>query len=118
MEPHAVRRDRALDLGAPKSIVAQVKNYDFKTQGAAFPRGDVITFEFAAKGKRGPVTVNWFSGEERVPLPADLKPGQYVLTIEAARETGGREMVQVPITVPGKGGTASGKSELGTITVR
>lgn len=57
-------------------------------------------------------------GTYQVPLPADLKPGQYVLTIEAARETGGREMVQVPITVPGKGGTASGKSELGTITVR
>ena len=57
-------------------------------------------------------------GTYQVPLPADLKPGQYVLTIEAARETGGREMVQVPITVPGKGGTATGKSELGTITVR
>ena len=38
-------------------------------------------------------------GTYQVPLPADLKPGQYVLTIEAARETGGREMVQVPITV-------------------
>ncbi len=57
-------------------------------------------------------------GTYQVPLPADLKPGQYVLNIEAARETGGRELVQVPITVPGKGGTASGKSELGTITVR
>ncbi|MFL0412828.1 DUF2271 domain-containing protein [uncultured Sphingomonas sp.] len=57
-------------------------------------------------------------GTYQVPLPADLKPGQYVLNIEAARETGGRELVQVPITVPGKGGTATGKSELGTITVR
>ena len=57
-------------------------------------------------------------GTYQVPLPADLNPGQYVLNIEAARETGGRELVQVPITVPGKGGTATGKSELATITVR
>ncbi len=57
-------------------------------------------------------------GTYQVPLPADLKPGQYVLNIEAARETGGRELVQVPIIVPGKGGTATGKSELATITVR
>src|SRR3974377_699 len=27
----------ALDLGAPATIQAQVKNYDFKTQGEAFP---------------------------------------------------------------------------------
>ena len=30
-------------------------------------------------------------GTYQVPLPADLKPGQYVLNIEAARETGERE---------------------------
>lgn len=57
-------------------------------------------------------------GTYQVPLPANLKPGQYVLNIEAARETGGRELVQVPITVPGKGGSATGKTELATVTVR
>ena len=39
-------------------------------------------------------------GQYTIPLPADLKPGQYVLNVEAARETGGREIVTVPLKVP------------------
>jgi predicted dehydrogenase len=62
----------ALDLGAPKTIVAQVKNYDPKTQGDAFPKGDVVTFDFPAKGDRGPVTLHWHSGVERVPRPEEF----------------------------------------------
>ncbi len=64
----------ALDLGAPTSIQAQVKNYDFKTQGDAYPKGEIITYEFPAKGKRGPITMHWYSGTERIPRPADLDP--------------------------------------------
>ena len=56
-------------------------------------------------------------GSYRIPLPADLKPGAYVLKVEAARETGGREIVSVPLTVPAKAAAASGKAELGAITV-
>ncbi|TDW61772.1 hypothetical protein EDF57_108175 [Novosphingobium sp. PhB55] len=58
-------------------------------------------------------------GTYQVPLPANLAPGDYVLKVEAARETGGRELVSVPISVPvKKGGSASGSSELGAVTVR
>lgn len=57
-------------------------------------------------------------GTYQVPLPANLPAGQYVLNIEAARETGGRELVQVPITMPGRGGSATGKTELATVIVR
>jgi hypothetical protein len=57
-------------------------------------------------------------GTYKVPLPANLPAGQYVLKIEAARETGGRELVSVPITVPAKGGSATGSAELGAVTVR
>jgi predicted dehydrogenase len=64
----------ALDLGAPKTIEAKVKNYDFKTQGDAYPKGEIITYEFPAKGKRGPITLHWYSGTERIPRPADLDP--------------------------------------------
>jgi predicted dehydrogenase len=64
----------ALDLGAPRTIEAQVKDYDPKTQGDAFPKGEIITFEFAANGKRGPVTVVWHSGTEKIPRPKDLEP--------------------------------------------
>lgn len=63
----------ALDLGAPATIQAKVKDYDFKTQGDAFPKGDLITYEFPAKGKRGPVTLRWYSGTERIPRPPELE---------------------------------------------
>ena len=56
-------------------------------------------------------------GSYAIPLPADLKPGAYVLNVEAARETGGREVVSMPISIPAKAAKAGGKSELGTITL-
>jgi predicted dehydrogenase len=63
----------ALDLGAPTTIQATVKEYDPKTQGDAFPKGEVITYEFPAKGKRGAVTMYWYSGTEKIPRPAELE---------------------------------------------
>jgi predicted dehydrogenase len=62
----------ALDLGAPSSVVAKVKDYNPETQGLAYPKGEIITYEFPAKGKRGPVTMNWYSGTEHIPRPAEL----------------------------------------------
>jgi len=64
----------ALDLGAPRTIQARVKDYDPKTQGDAYPKGEIIMFEFAAKGKRGPVTLVWHSGTEKIPRPRELEP--------------------------------------------
>jgi predicted dehydrogenase len=61
----------ALDLGLPKTIQAEVKDYDFKTQGDAYPKGEIITYEFPAKGKRGPITMRWYSGTERIPSPPE-----------------------------------------------
>ena len=63
----------ALDLGSPKTIQAQVKDYDFRTQGDAYPKGELITYEFPAKGKRGPITLYWYSGTERIPRPKALE---------------------------------------------
>lgn len=63
----------ALDLGAPSSIRAEVKDYDPKTQGDAFPKGEKITFEFPAKDRRGPITMHWYSGTERIPRPPELE---------------------------------------------
>ncbi len=57
-------------------------------------------------------------GQHVIPLPADLRPGAYVLHVEAARETGGRELVSVPLTVPNAKAGATGKSELGSVTIR
>lgn len=63
----------ALDLGAPSSLVAEVKDYDPKKQGDSYPRGDIITYKFPAKGKRGPITLKWFSGTDRIPRPPELE---------------------------------------------
>jgi len=63
----------ALDLGSPKSVVAQVKDWDPKTQGDAFPKGDVVSYEFPAKGGRGPITLHWYSGTQRVPRPEEFE---------------------------------------------
>lgn len=57
-------------------------------------------------------------GSYRIPLPANLPAGQYVLNVEAARETGGRELVSLPLSIPNTApGTASGTSELGAVTL-
>ncbi len=66
----------ALDLGAPKTVQAQTDDYDPKTQGDAFPKGDIITFEFVAKGKRGPITLLWHSGTKKIPPAKELEPGR------------------------------------------
>jgi predicted dehydrogenase len=63
----------ALDLGAPTSIQAQVKDYDPKTQGDAFPKGEIITYQFPATPKRGPITMHWYSGTERIPRPPEME---------------------------------------------
>ena len=56
-------------------------------------------------------------GRHDIALPADLKPGRYILNVEAARETGGRELVSLPIAVPAASARATGKSELGAVTL-
>lgn len=68
----------ALDLGAPKTILAQAKGYDPKAHGDTFPKGTVVTYEFAAKGDRGPVKLVWHDGVETIPRPDDLEPGRNV----------------------------------------
>lgn len=49
----------------------------------------------------------------------DLKPGQYNLVVEAAREVGGQEAVRVPFTwgKPGKPVIVKGTAEVGAVTV-
>lgn len=59
----------ALDLGAPSSVVAEVKNFDPAKQGQTYPPGTKITFQFPAKNQRGPVKLVWFDGSETIPKP-------------------------------------------------
>jgi predicted dehydrogenase len=74
----------ALDLGAPSSVLAKVEDYDFKTQGDAYPKGDIITFDFPKNRKRGPVTLHWYSGLKRIPRPPELESDEKDIGIGAA----------------------------------
>jgi hypothetical protein len=52
---------------------------------------------------------------------AKLAPGDYTLIVEASREVGGKEMIEIPFTwTPGAEATASakGKEELGAVTLK
>ena len=66
-------------------------------------------------------------GVNKVTFPSDkgprasLAPGDYKLIVEATREVGGKELVEVPFKwAPGSEATASakGKEELGAITLK
>ncbi len=74
-------------------------------------------------GRSLSLPANGISGATRAPgvqhlaLPADVKPGPYTLYVEAARETGGRELISTPLPVPARDASVSGKSELGAVAV-
>jgi hypothetical protein len=52
---------------------------------------------------------------------ATLKPGEYELVVEAAREVGGREILRIPFKWPAAAavsGSAKGKEELGEVALQ
>ncbi len=60
----------ALELGAPATVeVVRLVDYDPAVHADTFPKGSIIRFEFPARGDLGPVTLNWYSGESRIPKP-------------------------------------------------
>lgn len=63
----------ALDLDAPTSVHAEVTDYDPAKHGMTYPPGTAITYEFAAKGDRGPLKVVWHDGANRIPRPDGLE---------------------------------------------
>jgi len=68
----------ALDLGAPTTIHAEVTGYDLAQHGQTYPPGTKITFEFPAKGDRGPVKLVWHDGQIRIPKPPAFGPDNKV----------------------------------------
>jgi predicted dehydrogenase len=62
----------ALDLGMPTAVTAETKGYDPVKNAAYYPQGSRITFEFAAKGERGPVKLIWHDGDIGIPQPEEL----------------------------------------------
>jgi predicted dehydrogenase len=69
----------ALDLGAPATIECHAEGYDpAKYANDVFPRGMKVRFEFPARGKRGPITLHWYDGFEKIPRPEGLDPNREV----------------------------------------
>jgi len=63
----------ALDLGSPVSIQCEADDYDLTKHADVYPPGTKYTYQFAAKGKRGPVTLYWYDGKRQIPHPACLE---------------------------------------------
>ena len=115
--------------GAPAKTLAVWYDLDNKENGGKKWLTDVRTW-WRASGRSMTLPASGVSGATRPPGThrlsvsaaqlAGLTPGQYTLVVEAAREVGGREVVRLPIAWPAKRGaraTASGKTELGAISL-
>lgn len=67
----------SLELGAPVSVEADVKEEHRGIQGYSLPKAGVITWEFAAKGDQPPVTMQYYVGPEiEYPRPERLEKGR------------------------------------------
>jgi predicted dehydrogenase len=64
-----------LDLGAPSTIEAvEPRDYNPATQGETFPAGNLIKFNFPAKGGRPAVALTWYDGPQKPPRPPEFDP--------------------------------------------
>ena len=69
----------ALDLGAPSTVRAEVDgDYDPEKHGDFYPSGCTVTFQFPARGDRGPVRLIWHDGTSRIPHTELLSDEQKV----------------------------------------
>ena len=73
----------ALDLGAPTTVHAEVTDYDPVKHGMTYPPGSQITYEFPAKGTRGPVKLVWHDGKTTIPRPTSFTSDEKVPGIGA-----------------------------------
>ena len=74
----------ALDLDLPTTVQAEVDpSYDPEKHGATYPPSTKITFQFPAKGKRGPVKLTWFDGNNKMPRPDIMGADQEVPSVGA-----------------------------------
>ena len=73
----------ALDLDMPVAIQAETDGYDPVKDVDCYPAGCQVTYEFAAKGNRGPVKLVWYDGKRRIPRPQELEDGRNAVGVGA-----------------------------------
>lgn len=115
--------------GAPARTLTILYDVDKRNNGGAKWLRDVRMW-WRASGRSLTLPADGVSGATRAPgthklsftagkggMP-NLTPGKYTLVVEAARESGGREVVRVPLNVTGAGakGSAAGQFELGAVS--
>jgi predicted dehydrogenase len=59
-----------LDIGAPIAAEAETSGVNNET----FPKWQIITYYFAARGDQPPVKVIWYDGKKMPPRPPELEP--------------------------------------------
>ncbi|VGO12374.1 Inositol 2-dehydrogenase [Pontiella desulfatans] len=63
----------ALGLGAPLSVEAEFERTNPASAKHTYPSSATVTFQFAARGARPPVTLKWFDGKTLPPRPEALE---------------------------------------------
>jgi predicted dehydrogenase len=66
----------ALDLGHPTSVQATTTHHDPEVAAETFPRASIVRYEFPARGKMPPVTLTWYDGRLKPPIPDAFEPGR------------------------------------------
>lgn len=61
---------KALRLGHPTTVEASATKLSTET----YPLGEIVRFEFPARGDMPPVTLTWYDGGLKPPRPAELEP--------------------------------------------
>ena len=59
---------KALDLGRPVAVEGSATKLSTET----YPLGEIVRFEFPARGDRAPVTLTWYDGGLKPPRPPEL----------------------------------------------
>ena len=65
---------KALNLGHPISVEASATKLNPET----YPLGEIVRYEFPARGSMPPVTLVWYDGGLKPPRPAEMEPDEYI----------------------------------------
>lgn len=62
----------ALDLGHPQWVQATSTHYQPEVSGETYPRACIVRYQFPARGAMPPVTLTWYDGRLKPPIPEGL----------------------------------------------
>ena len=66
----------ALDLGQPTSVQATTTHCIPEVSEETFPRASIVRYQFPARGAMAPVSLTWYDGRLKPPVPKDFDPRQ------------------------------------------